>query len=125
MKKMSMFFTAVVMMVMFAACGGEKCNEDQAKEDAPKVEAGTEAPKAEATASSSDVVAEFEKIAKQVEELAPKAKQGDMDAIKKYQEVMNQYSAFMQKNADAVSKLSESEVQKIQELTNKITAAMQ
>ena len=74
---------------------------------------------------SIDAVAQYQILCDKMIELAPKMRNGDMDAIREYQKFAEEFTDSMQNNADIWNNLSAEDAAKIQEIAQKTAEAMQ
>lgn len=123
MKKITLVLFAVVMTVLFTACGGEKKANDSSS-DTQTEEVAKDEPKASGSAED-QFLADYEKLIDKLIPLVEKVSKGDTSAMTEYGTISQEATSIAAKAADHVSNFNEAQMKKYEEINKKYTDALQ
>lgn len=124
MKKITLVLFAVVMTVLFTACGGEKKANDSSS-DAKTEEVAKDEPKAASGSAEDQFLADYEKLIDKLIPLVEKVSKGDTSAMTEYGTISQEATNIATKAADHVGNFNEEQMKKYEEINKKYTDALQ
>lgn len=116
MKKIFLTLFAASMLIL-TSCGGSTTKTETTEPT------GTEAAATETPAAGSDFLTKYEEFVNKAIPLYEKASKGDAAAMQELATAGSDLAKFMQDNQEAISKLSEADTKKYQELAQKLVDA--